>query len=127
MTEPEFDARKLTWAALLGRWLEFARSAVALPDDAEGEAMRQAVPDIISLQALAMALGEADELGDDELALAIDRARVLLERHVAKLGDLFGEQMHPMLVELLEDASEAMRRAEQLLARRRGSADGGGG
>lgn len=93
---------------------------MALPEDAEGEAMRQAVPDIIGLQAMAMALGEAGELDDDELALAIDRARVLLERHERKLADLFGEDMHPMIVELLEDARKALAQAERLLSARRG-------
>lgn len=116
----EFDSRKLTWAALLGRWVEFARGAVALPDDEEGRAMRQAVPDIIGLQAVALALGEADALDDDELALALDRARLLVGGHAKKLDELFADQWHPMLVELFYDAQQALERAEQLQQDRRG-------
>ncbi|MEX0742212.1 MAG: hypothetical protein WD079_05390 [Phycisphaeraceae bacterium] len=110
----DFDSRKLTWAALLGRWVEFARSAVALPDDAAGRAMRQVVPDIISLQALTLALGEAETLDDDELALALDRARLLIEQHTATLEEHFPNGLHPMLAELLDDAQEALQAAEDI-------------
>ena len=46
------NSKKLTWAALMGRWVDFAQSALALPDTAEGHAWKQAVPAIIGLQAL---------------------------------------------------------------------------
>jgi hypothetical protein len=109
----DFDARKLTWAALLGRWVEFARSALALPDDATGRALRSAVPDIIGLQAVTMALGEADELEPDERALGLDRARVLIERHTRNLGALFeGDSLPVRLAELIDDANAAVRRVE---------------
>jgi hypothetical protein len=110
-----FDPQKLTWAALLGRWIEFARSALALPDDAEGRAWRQAVPAIIGLQAVAMALAEADQLDHDQRALGCDRARVLIERHATELHAIFGaDELHPMLRELIDDAETALRRAEAI-------------
>jgi hypothetical protein len=111
------DPHKLTWAALLGRWVDFARSAVALPDDAEGRAWREAVPEIIGLQALAMALGEADQLDAEERALALDRSRILYRGHIDRLNELFGEdrtQWRPMLRELAEDAEQAIHDAERL-------------
>jgi hypothetical protein len=111
------DAQKLTWAALLGRWVEFAQSAVALPDDAQGRRWKRAVPAIIGLQAVAMALQEAPELPADERALGIDRARLLIERHTRELHEIFeptGDQpLHPMLVELITDAWSAVRAAER--------------
>jgi len=110
----DFDPHKLTWAALLGRWIDFARSAVALPDDAEGRAWKAAVPDIIGLQAVTMALGEADELDADERALGLDRARVLIDRHVTNLTHLFGEALHPKLEEMIDDARAALRRGAAL-------------
>ncbi len=109
----EIDASKLTWTALLGRWVEFARSAVALPDDAEGRAWRKSVPDIIGLQAVAMALRDAERLEPDQRALGVDRARVLIERHTAHLHAAFGPaELHPMLVELITDAWSAVRAVE---------------
>ena len=84
-----FDPRKLTWAALLARWVNFARSAVALPDDAQGRAWKSAVPDIIALQAVTMALGELDQLPTEERALGLDRAQVLIDRHGQNLRSLF--------------------------------------
>lgn len=115
----DLDPNKLTWAALLGRWMAFARAAVALPDDAEGRAWKQSVPAIIGLQAVAMALQHADELDREQQAVGIDRARVLVERHTADLHAAFGDDaLHPMLVELIEDAWSAVHRAEQQLEER---------
>jgi hypothetical protein len=108
-----FEPTKLTWTALLGRWIDFARSALALPDDAEGRAWRQAVPDIIGLQAVVMALHHADELEPDERAVGVDRSRILIQRHTDALHGAFGTtDLHPMLVELITDAWIAVRRAE---------------
>jgi hypothetical protein len=111
----ELDVPKLTWAALLGRWVEFARSAVALPDDAEGRAWRTAVADIIGLQAVAMALRDAERLEAGERAVGVDRARVLIERHTANLHQAFGTtDLRPMLVELITDAWSAVKAAERV-------------
>ncbi len=108
----ELQPQKLTWAALLGRWVEFAQAAVALPDDAQGRNWRQAVPAIIGLQAVTMALGDADQLAPDQRALGLDRAEILIDRHVRQLHGIFGRsQLHPMLEELILDAHSALRRA----------------
>lgn len=107
------DTRLLTWAALLGRWMEFAQTAVALPDDTEGRAWKQAVPAIIGLQAVTMALREVSDLPDDERALGLDRAEILIDRHADELRTIFtGAAMHPMLSELMDDARTALRRAQ---------------
>jgi len=111
----DFDPHKLTWAALLGRWVTFARSAVALPDDAQGRAWKGAVPHIIGLQAVTMALGEADQLAPDQRALGLDRARVLIERHTTALDMLFdGQTMHSMLRELIDDARTAVAKVQMM-------------
>lgn len=102
----------LTWAALLGRWIEFARSAVALPDDAAGRAWRKSIPAIIALQAVTMALAELDDLAADERALGLDRAEILIHRHTAELREAFANApLHPMLTELIADANAALRNA----------------
>ncbi len=111
----DLDVPKLTWAVLLGRWVEFARAAVALPDDAEGRAWKKVVPDIIGLQAVAMALKDADQLEPDQRALGIDRSRVMIERHTEHIHAAFGEgELHPMLVELITDAWSAVKHAEAI-------------
>lgn len=102
--------QRLTWAALLGQWVRFAQSALALPDDAEGRAWKAAVPAIIALQAVCMALRDAHRLPPDERALGLDRARILLEKHSAELHRLFANgPLHPMLRELIADAELAIR------------------
>ncbi len=78
-------ADRLTWAALLGRWIEFAKSAVALPDDAPGRRLRESVPDLIMLQAVWFALQHLDELDREERALGLDRAEWLIDRHAQAL------------------------------------------
>lgn len=103
----------MTWAALLGRWVQFAQSALALPQDRASQPWRQAVPDIITMQALCMALEQADELAIDEHALALDRARLLFRRHHQQLEQCFaGPPEHPMLIELIDQAREAIAKAE---------------
>jgi len=113
----ELNPQQLTWAALLGRWVEFARSAVALPDDAEGRAWKRAIPAVIGLQAVAMALKHSDELDARQTAVGVDRARVLIERHTVELHEAFGEaDLHPMLVEMIQDAWSAVHETERRLA-----------
>lgn len=75
----------LTWAALLAKWTDFARSAVALPKEGEGGRYREAVPAIIALQAVAFALADLESLPPDERALGADFAEVLVRRHASEL------------------------------------------
>jgi hypothetical protein len=107
------DARKLTWAALLGRWVAFARSAVALPDDAQGRAWKSAVPDIIGLQAVTCALGDLDQVAAEERSLGLDRASVLIDRHTKHLHRLLGPALHPRLEEMVRQAREALAAARR--------------
>ncbi|MEM1108275.1 MAG: hypothetical protein AAGH99_06255 [Planctomycetota bacterium] len=101
---------KMTWAVLLGRWVAFAKSALALPKDAEGQRLRDAVPDIINLQAVWFSLSHLDELDADQRALGLDRAEVLIEKHRNALSEAWGEEALPeQLVELIEDAETALR------------------
>lgn len=112
MAEHEpLESDRLTWAVLLARWTDFARSAVALPEDGEPGLVRQSVTDIITLQAVWFSLGQMDELSDKERALGLDRAGVLIDRHAAAIHARFGDQPLPEdLQSLLDDASEAYER-----------------
>ncbi len=106
--DADTTSRDITWAALLARWTEFARSSLALPRNAEGERWRRAVPAIIGLQAVTYALGESVGLPPDELALGLDRAAILIDRHAAELAALWNtEPLHPELGALLDDARRA--------------------
>lgn len=110
---PDPADTKLTWPALLGRWMQFAQSALALPDDAEGRAWKGSVPAIIGLQAIALALQHLDELEADERALGIDRARVGIERYTDDLHAAWGDAELPKKVdELIMDAWSAVKQAE---------------
>ncbi|GAB4189674.1 MAG: hypothetical protein Kow00105_04070 [Phycisphaeraceae bacterium] len=111
-SDGSLDVDKLTWAVLLGRWVEFARSALALPTDGEWRLLRESVSDIIMLQAVWFALQHLDSLEDDERALGVARAEVLIERHAAALGQRWrGEKMPDELVRLLTDARQALAEA----------------
>lgn len=106
------DADKLTWAVLLGRWIEFARGALALPDDEVGKAMRDSVADIIALQAVWFALQHVDELGADEKALGLARAEVLIEKHAGAVAERWrGGEMPTELTLLITDAREALAKS----------------
>ena len=109
MTEPEpLEPDRLTWAVLLARWTDFARSAVALPEAGEPGLVRQSVTDIITLQAVWFALRQMDELSESERAIGLDRAGVLIARHRGAIEARFGDALLPEgLQSLLNDVEEA--------------------
>ena len=100
--------RRLTWAIMLATWVEFARSALSLPDDADGRRMRDSVNDIIMLQAVWFALGDLGELDADERALGLDRAGVLIEKHGGALEARWGGDMPELLAEMIQDAADRL-------------------
>jgi hypothetical protein len=108
------DADKLTWAVLLGRWVEFARGALALPEDEAGLALRESVADIIALQAVWFALQHIDELDSDERALGIARAGLLIDRHGEAVNARWrGQPMPTELSSLIADARDALAKLRQ--------------
>ena len=107
----------MTWAVLLGRWIEFARGALALPDDGAGLALRRSVPDIITLQAVWFALQHLDELEHDQRALGVARAQVLIERHERSIQSCWRDEAKPdELNSLIADARAALAKASSALA-----------
>lgn len=116
MTTPhDHDRAKgqtITWAALLGKWTDFARSAVALPDDGEGGRLKRAVANIIGLQAITQALAEIDALDPEERALGLDRAEMGIREHAAAIHAIYArEPMPAALTELVDDARLALAAA----------------
>ncbi|MEC9372397.1 MAG: hypothetical protein VYC34_01070 [Planctomycetota bacterium] len=100
---------------MLARWMDFARASVAFPDDAEGRRWKASVAPVITLQAVTLALGEADErLEGDERALAADRAAELIRRETVRLHEAWYDPVGaaPMpegVDELIRDAERALR------------------
>lgn len=108
--------RELTWTALLARWYDFARSSVALPRTPEGDAWRNSVAPIITLQAITFALAELPDLPGTEHALALDRARLQIDAARRELARAWGAAFLPgALNELLVDAEGAWSAAAALL------------
>jgi len=106
------DNRALTWASLLAKWTEFAQAAVGLPEDADGDRWRAAVPSIITLQAVTQALGELDLVADEERALAVDRAELLCREHASKVHELWrGEALPDEVSALVQDSRIAFEMA----------------
>lgn len=115
MPDSPAPSQDLTWAALLARWMEFARSSVALPPTTEGDRWRRAVAPIITLQAVTFALSEVPGLPPAEASMGIARADVLIENARRELLALWsvGEvsELHPELGAVLSDAGEALSAA----------------
>lgn len=103
------DGDKLTWIALLGQWVEFAQSALALPDDVDGRRLQDSVADIIMLQAVWYALRHLEELPRQQRAVGIDRAQLLIDKHAQSLMRRWPNQMMPArLHEIIEDANNLL-------------------
>ena len=114
MPDPEpLHPDELTWAALLAHWVEFARSALALPESGQSGLLRKSVPDIIQLQAVWFALQHLDELDTDQRALGIARAELLIDRCERAIIDRFGEELPKVIAELIYDARQAHDRVNK--------------
>lgn len=124
---PNSDAHSTLWPTLLAKWTEFAKASVAFPKSAEGDAWRAAVPSIITVQAVAMALGELCERLEAapsgaspqasprpdraEVGVALSKSGVLLDQHEQTLRGLWagrGEPLPPGIEELISDARSAV-------------------
>lgn len=103
---------RLTWLVLLARWTEFAKSAVALPEDADGRRMRDSVADVIMLQAVWFALQHLHELSGPERALGLDRAHVLIEKHEAAIRARWATVPNG-IEELIGDAKRQLAASEE--------------
>jgi hypothetical protein len=105
----DFPLDALTWTALLGRWLELAQAAVALPADATGRRWRRSVPDVIRLQAVACALGDLTRVPEADRPYARDRAEVLIVESAGSIETIWrGEPLPGELDEIIGDARTAL-------------------
>ena len=105
----------LTWSVLLAKWVEFARSAVALSSGGAEGLFKQSVPDIIGLQAVWFALDELAELSPEQRALGIDRAAVLIAKHTEALQNRWSQIPLPEgIAELITDAQDRLEKARGL-------------
>lgn len=101
-----------TWATLLAGWTEFARSAVALPDNAEGTRWKESIAPAIALHATSMALPELIKIDPEERPLAMDRSEMLIREQSAALNEAWrSEPLPESLTELISDARLAWERA----------------
>lgn len=119
--EERIDARKMTWAVLLGRWVEFARSSVALPAEGPLGKLKESVADLITLQAVIAALSELDQLPAEEQALGLDRAQVLVETHSLAVKERFeraGGELPDQIRQMIDEAHEAIDGAKENTALR---------
>jgi len=112
MSNPRPTTDTTSWAALLAGWTDFARSAVALPADPQGERWKGSVAPAIALHAVAMALAELIRIDPEERPLAMDRAEMTIREHAAMLNQTWrSEPMPESLTELIDDARHAWEAA----------------
>jgi len=104
-----------TWAALLARWMDLAKAAVAMDQGGGGGSLpgggwRRGVPALITFEALSHAMGQLGMLPPDERSFALDQAVVLLEARRADLEDAF-EEAPNVIAEAEAAAVRAIERA----------------
>ena len=105
---------------MLGRWVDFARSAAALSTEGPAGLLRASVTDIITLQAIWFALGHLSDLSTEEQAIGLDRAQLLLDKHRASLHSRFAGKVPPQIEEVIADVETKL--AEALADERLGDA-----
>jgi hypothetical protein len=114
MTGP-LHPESLTWAALLGRWLDLAAASTVLSDEQQGPQWRRSISSLVTLQAVVFALDEFDALDGDERPVALDRAEVLVSEARIQLEETWPQEIPASLVEALDDAEEAIGMLETRL------------
>ncbi len=94
---------------MLARWTDFAQSALALPKTGPAARWRDAVPHIISLQAVTHALPELATIDPPEIPLALDRAELTIRHASAGVDSLWSSEPLPSeLADLIGDARLAL-------------------
>jgi len=111
MTEP-LHPNSLTWAALLGRWLDLAAASTALSEEQDGPRWRRSLPSLITLQAIVFAMDEFDQLPREEQPVALDRSEVLVNEACVQLEETWGTDMPLSLQEAINDAEIAIAATE---------------
>jgi len=111
MTAP-LHPESLSWAALLGRWLDLAAASTALTDEQDGPQWRRSVAPLVTLQAIVFALDEFDALLEDERPVALDRAEVLVNEAREQLAVTWPDGLPEALAESLADAEQAVSMLE---------------
>ncbi len=102
----------LTWPALLARWTTLAKASASLPATKAGDRWWAAVPAIIGLQAVTMALRDLGDLPDDERALGLTKADILIKQYATQINALWrGEDLGEELPLLISDARAALDEA----------------
>ena len=109
----------LTWTALLGKWIEFARASVALPRDGAGGRWRASVAPVINLQAVTFALAEIGELEAADRPVALDRAEVIIDDNHGLLEFVWDNVVPASLAETIADARAALKLAHATASRGR--------
>lgn len=104
----------LTWTGLLTQWVRFAQASLALPADVEGERWRASVPAIINLQAVTFALADLDRLDQDERALALDKAELLIRAAQEQVVETWRGDAPESVNEIVLDAHTALRTRREM-------------
>ncbi|MEE2720097.1 MAG: hypothetical protein VX727_09965 [Planctomycetota bacterium] len=111
MTAP-LHPESLSWAALLGRWLDLAAASTALTDAQHGPQWRASIPSLVTLQAVVFALGEFDRLDEDERPVALDRSEVLVDEARTQLEECWPDGLPEVLADAITDARDAVDELE---------------
>lgn len=107
MSDP-LQPEAISWAVLLGRWMDFAKASTALPETREGDQWRDSVVPMITLQAVTFALSELEQVTPVERLLGWDRAEMLCDEALDTLDAIWGPGLPTTLVEVVEQAESAM-------------------
>ena len=106
----------LKWPALAAHWAVLAKASVKLPDDTDGRRWRGAVPSIIALQAVTLALQDLQAALHPDAPLYCDRAGHLIDEHSAKILRLWTPDPPPTpMIELIDDARTNLATTRKLL------------
>ncbi|MBG81422.1 MAG: hypothetical protein CMJ39_12040 [Phycisphaerae bacterium] len=107
MTE-SLQPGNLSWAALLGKWMDFAKASTVLPDTVEGHQWRASVAPMITLQGITFAMAELEQVEASQRLLGWDRGELLVDQASIELDECWGPDLPSSVLETIQSAESAL-------------------
>ena len=98
----------LSWAALLGKWMDFAKASTALPATGEGQQWRDSVAPMITLQGITFAMAELEQVDASQRLLGWDRGELLVDQASMELDECWGPNLPSSILETIQSAESSL-------------------
>ena len=98
----------LSWAALLGKWMDFAKASTVLPTTGEGGQWRDSIAPMITLQGITFAMSEMEQVEASQRLFGWDRGELLVDQARIELDECWGPDLPQSILETIQCAESSL-------------------